>query len=174
MAKLTRREAIERALLTRGEHRVDDSSLSRWVKYSRQYRGRRNEHGNLDRTDEVGFWFVSRDMGALRVGRTSTAAMAAHPTIITELLTEGGYTKLAAAKMNELDQLKWFPFSAEELLKLRAENRALNLWAIDCRDQVLYPASHFDTDIGRAAEGLGQFLLGLLDGNSTLKEKKHD
>lgn len=47
---------------------------------------------------------------------------------------------------------KWFPLTAERLA-------ALEQWARDCRDQVLYPAATNNDDIGRAADGLGQALV---------------
>lgn len=46
---------------------------------------------------------------------------------------------------------KWFPITAERLA-------ALEQWARDCRDQVLYPAAQREDAIGKAADGLGQAL----------------
>ena len=46
----------------------------------------------------------------------------------------------------------WFPITAERLA-------ALEQWARDCRDQVLYPAAQREDAIGKAADGLGQALV---------------
>ncbi len=47
---------------------------------------------------------------------------------------------------------RWFPITAERLA-------ALEQWARDCRDQVLYPAAQREDAIGKAADGLGQALV---------------
>lgn len=54
----------------------------------------------------------------------------------------------------------WFPLTAERL-------NALEQWARDCRDQVLYPAAHCESDIGKAAEGFGQTLVAFSLGPNT-------
>lgn len=48
--------------------------------------------------------------------------------------------------------VKWFPLTAERLA-------ALEQWARDCRDQVLYPAAQREDAIGNAADALGQTLV---------------
>ena len=51
---------------------------------------------------------------------------------------------------------------AAEIHRLEAENAALREWIAECRDTVLYPVAHADTEVGKRAELLGAATVALL------------
>jgi hypothetical protein len=55
---------------------------------------------------------------------------------------------------------------AAEIHSLEAENAALREWIAECRDTVLYPVAHADTDVGKRAELLGAATVALLRPNA--------
>ncbi len=70
-----------------------------------------------------------------------------------EALRDRNHDTQVGAKWREDSRLKeWFPLTAERMA-------ALEQWARDCRDQVLYPAAQREDAIGKAADGLGQALM---------------
>lgn len=73
---LTQREAVIRALEARGEKRVEDRSLSKYVKYTRTYMAKRGPDGELIRSAYAGdyFHFIGKT-GAVRVGVRSTGSV---------------------------------------------------------------------------------------------------
>ena len=54
---------------------------------------------------------------------------------------------------------------AAEIHRLEAENAELRAWIEECRDTVLYPVAHEDTEVGKRAEILGAATVGLLTPN---------
>ena len=54
---------------------------------------------------------------------------------------------------------------AAEIHRLEAENAALREWIEECRDTVLYPVAHENTDIGKRAAILGAGTVALLTPN---------
>ena len=54
---------------------------------------------------------------------------------------------------------------AAEIHRLEAENAALREWIAECRDTVLYPVAHADTEVGKRAELLGAATVALLRPN---------
>ena len=70
-----------------------------------------------------------------------------------EALRDRNHDTQVGEKWREDSRLEtWFPLTAERLA-------ALEQWARDCRDQVLYPAAQREDAIGKAADGLGQALV---------------
>ena len=70
-----------------------------------------------------------------------------------EVLRDRNHDTQLSEKWREDSRLEtWFPLTAERLT-------ALEQWARDCRDHVLYPAAQREDDIGKAADGLGQALV---------------
>ena len=55
---------------------------------------------------------------------------------------------------------------AAEIHSLEAENAALREWIAECRDTVLYPVAHADTEVGKRAELLGAATVALLRPNA--------
>lgn len=55
---------------------------------------------------------------------------------------------------------------AAEIHRLEAENAALREWIEECRDTVLYPVAHEDTEVGKRAEILGAATVALLTPNA--------
>lgn len=55
---------------------------------------------------------------------------------------------------------------AAEIHRLEAENAALREWIAECRDTVLYPVAHEDTEVGKRAELLGAATVALLTPNA--------
>ena len=56
--------------------------------------------------------------------------------------------------------------SRAEIHRLEAENAALREWIAECRDTVLYPVAHADTEVGKRAELLGAATVALLRPNA--------
>lgn len=87
--KLTQRDAIVKALLARGEVKVEDKSLSRVWKFTRTYWATRGTNGELQHAKETGtFWFVSKYTGAMRVGSSSTKSNVARKEAKDALVAE--------------------------------------------------------------------------------------
>ena len=43
---------------------------------------------------------------------------------------------------------------------LEAENERLRKWVSECKDEILYPLSHEETELGALAEGFGAMTVG--------------
>lgn len=70
-----------------------------------------------------------------------------------EALRDRNHDTQVGAKWREDSRLEeWFPLTAERMA-------ALEQWARDCRDQVLYPAAQREDAIGKAADCFGQALV---------------
>lgn len=84
-------EAIIKALTARGEAEVTMAGASKFRKFSRKYRGLRDEQGALVPVGTViteSFWFVSRN-GSLRSGPTSAKSRLVKSEVKAAIVKEG-------------------------------------------------------------------------------------
>lgn len=88
MAKLGQRDAIVKALQARGEKMIGTST--HWMKFTREYAGRRDAADKLTRMSNHTYWFVNRANGAMRVGKKSSdTSLAVRPEVRDYLIEEG-------------------------------------------------------------------------------------